>query len=291
MKTESIFKVRPSTDCRVEDRVVLIPPVPPSEGGGLHQIRCTRYRTGHRNHTAFANEAALFFTLQGEGLVRFGANSGVLNPGTIFLRSPFGPIEFETVRHSWHFIKLLFLTELLEQAAGLPQLPAIIRLGNPAQVQALLNQMIETATLPSPRAFEICNDLLRVVLKAIAFGREQDLAVSSPAYQTFLKCKQHVDVNYASVVSLREVAEACHVSETHLWRLFTRFHGTPPASYLRQLKVAHAISLLQSTPLPVQEIAASLAYDDPPAFTRSFRLVTGRPPSAYRRKGLRSVTD
>jgi len=46
--------------------------------------------------------------------------------------------------------------------------------------------------------------------------------------------------------------------------------------------MARAIQWLQSSPLSIKEIAARLAYPDPQSFSRAFRQMTGRPPSAYR---------
>jgi len=82
---------------------------------------------------------------------------------------------------------------------------------------------------------------------------------------------------------LDELATAAHVSVTHYSALFRRHTGFAPIDFLIRLRVQHACRLLDTTKLPVGEIAELVGYRDPYYFTRCFRRVMGCAPRHYRK--------
>ncbi len=82
---------------------------------------------------------------------------------------------------------------------------------------------------------------------------------------------------------LEELATAAGVSVTHFSTLFRRLTGFAPIDFLIRLRVRHACQLLDSTHLPVQEIAERVGYPDPYYFTRCFRRIMGCAPRSYRK--------
>jgi AraC-like DNA-binding protein len=82
--------------------------------------------------------------------------------------------------------------------------------------------------------------------------------------------------------TLDELAAAANVSVAHYSALFRRQTGFAPIDFLIRLRVQHACRLLDTTKLPVGEIAERVGYQDPYYFTRCFRRVMGRSPRLYR---------
>jgi AraC family transcriptional regulator, arabinose operon regulatory protein len=58
--------------------------------------------------------------------------------------------------------------------------------------------------------------------------------------------------------------------------------GTSPMQYLRTVRVEAAKRLLVTIETPVGEVAAQVGFEDPLYFSRVFRKVTGKSPTAYR---------
>lgn len=81
---------------------------------------------------------------------------------------------------------------------------------------------------------------------------------------------------------LDEIAESAGVSLRELERLFRRWLHTTPNAYYRELRLLRARSLLQSTALPVTEIAVSCGFTSPAHFSRCFRSRFRRSPSEER---------
>lgn len=67
---------------------------------------------------------------------------------------------------------------------------------------------------------------------------------------------------------------------------FKRATGLSPIEYVQVLRIEEAKHLLETTDLPLDEIAADVGYAEPSSFRRLFRRMVGLSPSAYRRQRL-----
>ena len=85
-------------------------------------------------------------------------------------------------------------------------------------------------------------------------------------------------------LSLAEMARATATSPRTLARKLAKALGTSPQRFAQRLRVAQAVHLLETTPYPIDEVAARVGYADPAAFRRIFRRETGETPSARRRR-------
>lgn len=88
--------------------------------------------------------------------------------------------------------------------------------------------------------------------------------------------------NYESKISLTSLCELTHVSSQHLIRLFRKELGMAPIEYINHVKILHAIELLRSSNLTVEEIAYKLGFTSPSYFIRVFRKSTGKTPREER---------
>ena len=88
-------------------------------------------------------------------------------------------------------------------------------------------------------------------------------------------------------ITLDALAEQVGLSPFHFARAFKASKGLPPYRYLIQLRIGRARELLESTDLPIIEIAAQVGYDDPSYLARLFRREVGVTPAAYRRERRR----
>ncbi len=72
-------------------------------------------------------------------------------------------------------------------------------------------------------------------------------------------------------------------SSTTFRRRWMETFGSPPAKYLRQLRMAEACRLLVETTLRIKEVAALTGFDDELYFSRRFHLEVGSSPRDYRK--------
>jgi AraC-like DNA-binding protein len=101
------------------------------------------------------------------------------------------------------------------------------------------------------------------------------------------RAMRYLEARTEGDITVTELAALVSVSPSHLGALFRRATGSGPGAFHTSLKMARARDLLDTTVMPVAEVAASVGYADPLYFSRHFRRVHGVSPTAYRaqRKG------
>lgn len=94
----------------------------------------------------------------------------------------------------------------------------------------------------------------------------------------------HIVNHYQEHITLAQLASMCSKSVSSFRRAFEQTMHSSPFEYLYHVRVKAAISLLQTTELPVTEIAARVGYQTLSSFNRHFNRIAGMPPMACRKK-------
>jgi transcriptional regulator GlxA family with amidase domain len=79
-----------------------------------------------------------------------------------------------------------------------------------------------------------------------------------------------------------DLAAMARLSPSHFATLFRQQTGYSVIDYFLRLRIHRACQLLDTTDLPVKDIAARVGFMDALYFSRVFRTVLGTPPSNYR---------
>lgn len=87
-------------------------------------------------------------------------------------------------------------------------------------------------------------------------------------------------------LSLGTMAQSVNLSTPHMCFLFKAETGTPPAHYLKLLKMQGAAHLLTGTFLSVKEIMVRVGCSDESHFVRDFKIIYGQTPTGYRKSNL-----
>ncbi|MGF1449378.1 MAG: AraC family transcriptional regulator [Opitutales bacterium] len=82
------------------------------------------------------------------------------------------------------------------------------------------------------------------------------------------------------------LAEAAGLTRFHFTRLFKHEEGLPPGEWLRRQRLAEAVRRLQTTRVPIADIARLSGFTDPNYFSRAFRQAHGVTPQAFRDSGM-----
>lgn len=109
---------------------------------------------------------------------------------------------------------------------------------------------------------------------ASSFPREHSHAVSS--------AREFMWNNFTRRLTLDEIAGQVHLNPQYFSVLFKRETGESVVSYLTNLRIEQAKTLLKETPQPINEIARASGFEDPDYFSRVFRRICGMSPREYR---------
>lgn len=97
--------------------------------------------------------------------------------------------------------------------------------------------------------------------------------------------KLYIEKYYTQDISLSQIAGMVHYSPGHLNVLFRKQVGMPIHQYLIKCRLAHAAQALHDEDIFINDLAASLGFQDPLYFSRLFRKHYGLSPRKYAEKG------
>ena len=95
---------------------------------------------------------------------------------------------------------------------------------------------------------------------------------------------EYINVHYGEPIKVKELADMCHISETHFRRIFSSYMEMSPLEYINQVRIRMACELLNRTDEPVAEIAAKCGFSTNSTFNRNFRQIMGATPMEWRRR-------
>lgn len=88
---------------------------------------------------------------------------------------------------------------------------------------------------------------------------------------------------YHSDLRIPDLAKAENLSHSRYIELFRQKMGVSPTAYLIRLRLRAACELLESTDIPVKQIARMVGYDDPHFFSKLFKKHVGSSPNEWRK--------
>lgn len=129
-------------------------------------------------------------------------------------------------------------------------------------------------------AFELRAWLAAITREICKFVRDRQTGTTARAVA---RAKQYISENYASDITLDELARHVFLSPYYLSRVFSEEAGASITDYLKKVRMNKAQSLLMSTDKSILEIAMAVGYKDPNYFSRVFKRITGKAPHQYRK--------
>lgn len=137
---------------------------------------------------------------------------------------------------------------------------------------------------PPPAEAEISAMLYRLLMllladaRASGEGAEESRAVSMAAEDILQRLHEPLTVE--------ALAARYGYSASRFTRIFSRAAGMPPYRFIRQARLDRARHLLQTTDLPIQQIAEQTGFASLANFSAAFRSAFGMAPTAFRRRPI-----
>lgn len=95
---------------------------------------------------------------------------------------------------------------------------------------------------------------------------------------------KYVELNYASPMTISQMADLAGFSESHFMKYFKNTMGVPFTSYLNSYRLTMAARLLLQSDDTILSIASEVGFDNLSYFNRAFKKQFGMTPSAYRQE-------
>ncbi len=174
---------------------------------------------------------------------------------------PFAPLEQVTFTDAPELDRCLYL----------PTCP-----GAEETLTALLREYEQQLPGSDPAMTALLTGLLVQVL------RQQHTGETGFSPQTVL---DYIHRHYREELTGESLARQFHFHKNYISAAIRRYTGRPLHRYLLELRIQHAIPLLEEGSLSVAEVARAVGFTDANYFSRYFKKRTGVTPLSYRNKG------
>ena len=94
--------------------------------------------------------------------------------------------------------------------------------------------------------------------------------------------KDYINEYYAGNITLSDLANLVHISESHFSRTFKQKTGESVVAYVNRVRLNHARELLLTSDLSVEEIYCGVGYKSRNLFFKNFKALYGITPNKYR---------
>lgn len=99
-----------------------------------------------------------------------------------------------------------------------------------------------------------------------------------------LRARDAMDLTYGEPLNIAALARIACVSEAHFIRAFRAAFGETPHRYLQRRRVERALFLLRCTDRSITDICYDVGFASLGTFSKTFHLIVGESPTAYRRR-------
>jgi len=133
--------------------------------------------------------------------------------------------------------------------------------------------------------------ILYDILKELLLDKDAQV-IASPKYSYSFKkndvnhidkiCK-YVHDNYGQSITIEEISQIAGMTETSFCRYFKKNIGMPFMSYINEIRISEACSLLMNTKKPVSEIAYLTGFNSISHFNRMFQKLRSSSPSQFKK--------
>lgn len=133
--------------------------------------------------------------------------------------------------------------------------------------------------IPQAKMMELFLDIFNAHLAANS--RENP---SDAAHKYIEIAMRYIEASIHEPVTVTELTRHLHISQPYLFKIFKDAMQISPKAYIMERKLSRAKELLESTDMRVAQVASSVGFDNPLAFSRFFKKHAGCAPRNYRKK-------
>jgi two-component system response regulator YesN len=182
---------------------------------------------------------------------------------------------------------------------------------NPGNVNLLKARLVELLSVLSRAAAQggvdinvLLNKNLGYINKVLTIDTQEDICIwISHALDEFIESVyssqdikkmsqlkpaiEFMQYNYASPLTLADIAKAAHLSVSRLAHLFREQMGVTIVDYLTNIRINHAKRMLLTTEHNCTRICYDVGYNNQSYFTRVFKQIVGLTPREFRNQNKR----
>ncbi len=240
----------------------------------------------------YIRQGTLHVSIEGQDYLGHDGSIFLVNPRSLhFMRSDDMSVAYFTLLFPLEFISFQTM-DSLEADLLMPlrsgQLQLSQEISDPALSKELCSILEEIVLLNQETVSLHCQIKTRLLLlKSLDLIAANHLMLppSLPGSQINLQREMlaYIQEHYTGKLSLKELSSQFHLSEKYISRYFKEHFKLTFSDYTNHLRLTYAKQLLETTKLPVTEVALCAGFPNVSHFIRMFKRQYGNSPLKYRK--------
>lgn len=223
----------------------------------------------------------LIYLIEGRLHVETDDGCADINEGELFVIPPKHWYKYQSFGEHIYFLCVHFTGSEAQKKLDeykIPLFPSVSSLSPKSHLQQRFKSLFDA--FAKNDAFlekELSILLERILIEASRSINEKEGSI------LLSKSIRFLNEHYTDSIKIPELAKMEGMCVTLYNKLFKRQLGTTPTRYIMSLRIQHAIDFLETSDLPINEIASICGYPNFNFFSKVFKAFTGKPPSKYRK--------
>ena len=225
----------------------------------------------------------------GRGFISFGENEVPFAAGDVLCvgsNVPHTVWSAEGLYSQWCFLHLdpEALLENRVISGLMSNCHMILRPQEHPWAEALIRE-VQQEVHRQPAGYERCvQGLIQVfVVRLLRVSAPEPVPeISSSRQMSLAMALNYINAHYMESMTVEQLAAFCHMSPTHLRRLFRNQVGTTPLQFLSQVRILKSSAMLRNLSMRVSDIAAAVGYTSLSCYNRHFLELMGCTPTQWR---------
>lgn len=221
-------------------------------------------------------------------------------PGELMVVTPLASHRFEAGPRGAVLMQLEFLPEVFQALGFRPDgvtdgdgdsvlsPPRVQKVAGDVEISGTVRRIIAELQRGRPDSIHLVV-LLYAELLLLLRRHLADTLAAAGAPAALRVATDFVRQNYGAPLTVAGLARRAGVSERYLRGLFALHLHVSPVDFVRRVRMAKAVELIQTTELSVKEISYRCGFSSPQYFARTFRRLYGAPPCSLSRPAAGTV--
>lgn len=117
------------------------------------------------------------------------------------------------------------------------------------------------------------------------------VGIQDKGLESVLSVLEYIEKNYQEDISIEQMLNISHMSETHFRRKFKEYFHTSPSEYLNLVRIKRACELLECSDAKIADVALRSGYQTTGSFIRNFKKIVGELPKDWRKTAKKKVDN
>lgn len=130
--------------------------------------------------------------------------------------------------------------------------------------------------------YALVTEIIRMSEQSAVGSKESAGAKKNSGVAQIAPALDYVRTEYVNLIRVEELAQVCHMSETHFRRVFEACMNMSPVDYMNFVRIQRACDLMRKTNDPMDIIAQKVGFTTTSTFNRNFKKFLNTSPYQWK---------